>query len=72
MIEANINPIIEYGAEVWGKHKADNINQVILRSLRFFLGVHRYTPIIAILGDTGWIIPEVRREVGCKMGVMLS
>ena len=29
----------------------------------FFLGVHKFTPILAILGDTGWQIPKINREV---------
>ena len=41
LVESNINPIVEYGAVVWGYQKAEKIDQLILRSLRFFLGVLR-------------------------------
>ena len=37
LIESNINPIVEYGAEVWGMCKATKIDQLILRVLRYAL-----------------------------------
>ncbi len=32
------------------------------RALRYFLGVHSKTPILALEGDTGWLNTEVRRH----------
>jgi len=32
--------------------------------MRFFLGVHKYTPIDGMLGDMGWCKPHVHRNLG--------
>ena len=31
--------------------------------MRYFLGVHRFTPILAMVGDTGWLLGMYRRWV---------
>jgi len=38
--------------------KNDNVQN---RAMRCFLGVHRFTPILAMVGDTGWL-PSVYRR----------
>lgn len=45
---------ISYGAAVWGCRNFSSIPAVQNRTLRFFLGVGRYTPNAAVNGDTGW------------------
>ena len=32
-------------------------------ALRFYLGVHPKTPLLALEGDTGWVHPNVRRHI---------
>ena len=34
--------------------------------MRYFLGVHRFAPTLALLGDTGWI-PSVYRRWTCML-----
>jgi hypothetical protein len=53
--------IISYGAAIWGYHSYSCINAVQYRAMRFFLGVGRYTPNIAVSGDMGWVPPEIRQ-----------
>ena len=52
-----VSPIMCYGAGVWGSHRdapklCHNIQK---RAIRYYLGVHRFTPIDSIQGDMGWI-----------------
>lgn len=46
--------VIDYGASVWGSRTFSCITIVQNRALRFYLGVGRYTPNVAVTGDTGW------------------
>ncbi len=54
-------PILDYSASSWGYRQFQSIENVQNRALRYFLGVHRFTPILAMYGDTGWIPSRVRR-----------
>ena len=38
-----------------------SVENVQLRAMRYFLGVHRFTPILATVGDTGWLSNIYRR-----------
>ena len=49
-----VQPIIDYGAAVWGTKEFSCINAVQNRACRFFMGVGRYTPNAATQGDMGW------------------
>ncbi|KAH3813261.1 hypothetical protein DPMN_141714 [Dreissena polymorpha] len=54
-------PISDYCASIWGfKHfkSAENVHH---RAIRYFLGVHRFTPILALLGEIGWL-PSIYRR----------
>ena len=63
LIESCVDPILEYGAEALGNVKYSKIDKVILRGLRYFLGVHKFAPILGILGETGWELPNIRRKI---------
>lgn len=56
-------PILEYGASVWGAKQYQAIDNVQNRALRYFLGVHRFTPILALYGDTGWLPTSYHRWI---------
>ncbi len=49
-----MKPVITYGAAIWGLQDYSCINAVQHRAGRFYLGVGRYTPTDAVLGDLGW------------------
>ena len=56
-------PILDNCSGVWGHTKHYNIESVQLRALRYFLGVHRFTPILAIQGDSGWFPSFYRHQL---------
>ena len=64
-----IAPILEYGAGVWAPgNKFPEIDNIMLRACRYYLGVHRYAPIPGIMGEMGWIPNSVRRKViACRL-----
>ena len=52
-------PILDYASGVWGYKKylaSDNIQN---RAMRYFLGVHRFAPLLAVYGDMGWIPSQI-------------
>ena len=52
---------ISYGAAIWGDRTFACISAVQHRAARFFMGVGRYTPNAAVMGDMGWESVEVRQ-----------
>ena len=61
LYQACICPVLDYSSPVWGHSKITEIESVHNRAMRIFLGVHRFAPIPALLGDTGWIPCFIRR-----------
>jgi len=53
-----VQPILDYGAPVWGFKEYSWIKAVQNRASRFFLGVSKYTPVVGIQGEMGWSFPE--------------
>jgi hypothetical protein len=43
--------VIYYGALIWGTREFCVVNAVQNRGMRFFMGVGRYTPYLALYGD---------------------
>ena len=62
-------PILEYGAGVWAPNeKYPEIDNIMHRACRYYLGVHRYAPIPGIMGDMGWAPNRIRRQiVACRL-----
>ena len=58
--------MLDYGAGIWGFKTFPAIDIVQHRAIRYFLGVHKYTPNLAITGDMGWESGESRRNI-CMM-----
>ena len=52
---------ISYGAAIWGDRSFSCISAVQHRAARFFMGVGKYTPNAAVMGDTGWESIYVRQ-----------
>ncbi|MCG7891260.1 MAG: reverse transcriptase family protein, partial [Candidatus Thiodiazotropha endolucinida] len=61
LYDATVWPTISYGSTIWGYRSYSCINAVQYRAMRFFLGVGRYTPNIAVSGEMGWVSPEIRQ-----------
>ena len=58
-----VTPILDYCSGIWGYQKFGYIDTVQNRAIRFYLGVHKYAPNLAINGDMGWIDSGVRKKV---------
>ena len=56
-----VSPIMDYCSSVWGVKRHQSLENVQHRAMRYFLGVHRFTPILAMVGDTGWL-PSIYRR----------
>ncbi len=54
-------PILDYNSSVWGFKQYQHIDNVQNRAMRYYLGVHRFAPTLAITGDTGWL-PSIYRH----------
>ena len=63
MFHSCVVPVIDYCSSVWGYGQFDKIDMIQNRAIRYFMGVHRFTPILAITGDMGWITSIHRRWV---------
>ena len=57
-------PVMDYCSSVWGFKTYQHIDNIQHRAMRYFMGVHRFTPILAMVGDTGWL-PSTYRRYGC-------
>ena len=53
----------------WGMgfKQFDKIDMIPNRAIRYFMGVHRFTPIVAITGDMGWVTSTHRRWVNLSL-----
>ena len=60
LYDSLVQPIMDYGASVWGVQEFSHIKSVQLRAGCFFLGVGRYTPNNAVIGEMGWRHPGQR------------
>ena len=61
-----VQPVLEYGAPVWAYKEHSCVKAVQHKAGRFFLGVGRYTPSAAVMGDLGWV------PVKLTFGLVLS
>jgi len=53
LYENCVCPVMDYCSGIWGIRKFQIAENVHNRAMRFFLGVHRFTPIAAMTGDMG-------------------
>ncbi len=70
-------PIINYGSSVWGTHEFSCISSVRYRTCRYFMGLGKYAPNAALIGDMGWHHPLHHRwssisRQWCRMGNMTN
>jgi hypothetical protein len=61
LYDSTVWPTISYGSAIWGYRSYSCVNAVQFRAMRFFFGVGRYTPNVAVSGEMGWISPEIRQ-----------
>ena len=58
-----ICPILDYSAGVWGFKQFSAPEVIQNRSIRYFLGVHRFSSNFVINGDMGWLSCRNRRKI---------
>jgi hypothetical protein len=63
LYHTGVAPILDYCSGIWGFQKFGYLDSVQNKAIRFFLGLHRFAPNLAINGDVGWISTTVRRRV---------
>ena len=51
---------MDYMAGIWGSNINMKGQMVQNRAIRYFLGVHKFAPVLAITGDMGWEPCEIR------------
>ncbi|XP_063446895.1 uncharacterized protein LOC134726422 [Mytilus trossulus] len=64
-----IVPILDYCSSVWGFKDLNCIDTIQNKAIRYFLGVHKFAPKLAINGDFGWLPSKERRW--CNMDRMV-
>ena len=62
LYNSGVSPILDYCSGVWGYSNFDKLNTIQNRAIRFFLGVHRFAPNLAINGDMGWVSCNTRKK----------
>ncbi len=62
LYHSGVVPILDNCTCFGGFQKRDTCNKVQQSVLRYVLGIHSKTPILALDGDTGWLNTEVRRH----------
>lgn len=48
-----VGPVLDYASPIWDYKSFSKLVSVQSRAIRYFLGVHRFTPNLAIIGDWG-------------------
>ena len=49
-----VTPILDYCSAIWGYRFSSKCESIQNRAMRYFLGVHKFAPVLAINGDMGW------------------
>jgi len=57
LFDSMVWSVVNYGSAIWGTQQFSCINAVQDRAMRFYMGVGKYTPNLAISGDIGWKPP---------------
>ena len=53
LFDSMVIPILLYGSEIWGLHKANDIERQHIKFLKIILGVRQSTPNASVYGETG-------------------
>ena len=64
IFEACVVPILDYASGVWSRgNQFKKLNDIQYRACRFFMGVPKLCPLLAIMAEMGWIPGTVRRDL---------
>jgi hypothetical protein len=56
-------PVTDYCSAIWGFKYYNKIDMTQNKAIRYFTGVHKFAPLLAINCDMGWISTQHRRWV---------
>ena len=54
-------PVLDYSSSIRGYKDFACLNQIQNKAFRYFLGVHKFAPTLAINGEVGWVNAKERR-----------
>ena len=60
LYETTVWPILDYCSSVWSYKKHHYSTKIQNRASRYFLGVHKNAPDLAVQGDMGWLLVEFK------------
>ncbi len=60
LYDSLVQPVINYGAAIWGTKDYACISAVQNRVCRYYMGLGKYAANIALEGDTAWVPPSHR------------
>ena len=63
LFDTLVSPILNFGSELWGMHKATDIELVHTKFLRYILGVKKLTNLSALYGELARIPLPVYRKI---------
>ena len=63
LFDSLVQPILMYGSEIWGFHKADDVEKVHVRFLKQILGVRLQTSNLAVYGELGRFPLSILRKI---------
>ena len=60
LYSSGATPIMDYGAGIWGFAHSSPCDLVQNKTLRYYMGVHRFAPTAALHGESGWMMVRHR------------
>jgi hypothetical protein len=63
LYDSLVQPIIDFGAAVWGHKSFSSIQAVLNRAMRYYIGVGHRTPNAELQGEMGWSCSDQRQWV---------
>ena len=63
LFQSTILPVVDYGCEIWNLSNHKSIEDLQFRAIRYFMGVHKYTPLLGLEGDSGLDPTNVRVDL---------
>ncbi|KAK6191131.1 hypothetical protein SNE40_002872 [Patella caerulea] len=63
LYECLVEPVLLYGAAIWGTSEHSAINNVRTRACKLFLGLPKRSSNVAAYGDVGWITSKTKQAL---------
>ncbi len=63
MYYSDVVPVMDYLSDVWGYDNSEAGDNIQIRTRRYYSGIHRKTPLLALEGDIGWNSCKMRQHI---------